>query len=116
VITCTVSWDSAVTTQAGDYWITLAFNTATNNELLTTTGKVTFGSATVTGNSASRTDKTLVKQTVVVNRAKLHKVYFSTPTSIKITLPYTDATQKATYSVKSDLNSGTVADRVKFFS
>jgi hypothetical protein len=97
----------------------LTFAAGTNNEL-STTRKVTFGSATITGNSASRTDKTLVKQTVVVNRAKLHKVYFSTPTSIKITLPYTDDTvttgQKAIYSVKSDTTDATVADRVKFFS
>jgi hypothetical protein len=100
----------------------LTFATGTNNELLTTR-KVTFGSATVTGDSASRTDKTLVKQTVVVNRAKLHKVFFSTPTSIKITLPYTDDTatngQKTIYldgtTRDTSANSG-VNDRVKFFS
>jgi hypothetical protein len=81
-----------VTSAAGDYWISLTFKSG--SKVLETTGKVTFGSAIVTGNSASRTDKTLVKQTVVVNEAKLHKVFFSTPTLIKITLPYTDATEQ----------------------
>jgi hypothetical protein len=92
-------------------------NYSSGDKVLVDTGRVTFGSAIVTGNSASRTDKTLVKQTVVVNEAKLHKVYFSTPTLIKITLPYTDSTeQKLRYEDSPDADATTTNDRVKFFS
>lgn len=86
----------------------MAFSTAANNLLDTATvKKVRVGSAIVSGNSASRNNSTLVKQTVVVNEAKLHKVYFSTETLLRITLPYTSSEQRLTYLA---------ADRVEFFS
>ena len=84
----------------------MTFSTAAN-KVLASTKKVTVGSATVSGNSDSRKNSILVKQTVVVNEAKLHKVYFSAATSLTITLPYTDTAQKTIYK-----DTG----RIKFFS
>jgi hypothetical protein len=84
----------------------VTFKNSANN-VLAPTKKVTVGSATVSGNSDSRKNSILVKQTVVVNEAKLHKVYFSAATSLTITLPYTSDEQRQIYKG---------AGRVKFFS
>jgi hypothetical protein len=56
---------------------------------------ITVGSLTLSG--STRTNPTILTQTVVVGPYRLRKVYFPTATTLTITLPYTDTNQKAYY-------------------
>jgi hypothetical protein len=51
----------------------------------------------VKGDLSTRTNSTLLKQTIAIGPYRYHRVYFSTPTQIKIVLPYTNDTQRDIY-------------------
>lgn len=43
----------------------------------------------VSGNSITRTNPTILKQTVAIGNYRFHRVFFRVPTTLTISLPYT---------------------------
>ena len=114
--TCSVSWEN---NEAGNYWFSMEFKTTYFNTLAQNQ-KITVGSLTLKGDASSRASNPIIlKQTAVVSRYRIHKLYFSAATMLTISLPYTSALQKGFYLQKSGDPNGpsgtTITDTIVAF-